>query len=80
MWLAQGVPGSAHPLSAGTAVHFLSREVGAPVQFPEVTLLRRIAEVQKAFSSSAKHFLLKETEHVSAHVKLFARHCRNLLT
>lgn len=47
VWLARGVLGCVHPLSAGTAVHFLSREVGALVQFPEVTLLRRVAQVQR---------------------------------
>lgn len=42
-----GVPGCVHPLSAGTAVHFLSSEVGALMQFPEVTLLIGIAQVQR---------------------------------
>lgn len=73
VWLAQGVPGFAHPLSAGTAGHFLSSEVGALVQFPGMTLLRRIAQVQRCrrlFQAVLKHFLLRD-----AHVKLFARHC-----
>lgn len=47
VWLAQGVPGCAHPLSAGTAGHFLSSQGGVLVQFLDVTLLRRIAQVQR---------------------------------
>lgn len=62
-----------HPMTSGTAVHFLSNKMGTLAQFSEVCFSVKSCtekEVQKEFSYSAKCILLRD-----ACIKLFARHC-----